>query len=130
MSFLTTSSPVVENLFLPGILLVVEIKLAQNPHRIYIKLIQKNTPSPSFTSISKVFHPVLQELCTGFSRVIGVTRGLWELFTRITPITLGEIALITPITPIRTLRLPASFIDHPVTLKYFNNPWNPSEFHQ
>ena len=128
MSFLTTSSPVVENLFLPGILVVVEIKLTQNPNRIYIKLIQKSTPPPSFTGISKVFHPGLQELCAGFSRVIGVTRGLWELFTRITPITLCAIALITPVTPIRTLRLLASIIDHPVTLKYFNNPWNPSEF--
>ena len=129
MSFLTTSSPVVENLFLPGILVVVEIKLTQNPHRIYIKLIQKSTPPPSFSGISKVFQPGLQELHVAFLRVIGVTRGLWELFTGITPITLGEIVWITPVTPIRTLRLPASIIDHPVTLKYFINPWNPSKFH-
>ena len=128
MSFLTTSSPVVENLFLPGILVVVEIRLRQNPHRINIKLIQKSTPPPSFTGISKVFHPGLQELRVGFLRVIGVTRGLWELFTRITPITLSEITLITHVTPIRTLRLLASIIDHPVTFKYFNNPWNLSEF--
>ena len=88
MSFLTTSSPVVENLFLPGILLVVEIKLTHNPHRIYIKFIQKSTPPPSFTGISRVFHPGLQELRVGFSRVIGVTVRVMGVIDVVTLITL------------------------------------------